>query len=52
MTEKKFFGKKSNILYGFGLGFNMKRIVVDVGLGMNSDGTIKNLAVSGFILFK
>lgn len=52
ITEKQFFGSKSNVLYGIGLGFNMKRIVVDVAVGMNSSGTVKNLAISGFLLFK
>ncbi len=52
LTEKHFFGSKSNVLYGLGLGFNMKKIVVDVALGLNSSGTVKNLAISGFILFK
>jgi hypothetical protein len=52
LTEKHFFGSKSNVLYGIGLGFNMKRIVVDFAVGMNSSGTVKNLAISGFLIFK
>jgi hypothetical protein len=52
ITEKHFFGSKSNVLYGLGLGFNMKKIVVDVALGIDSSGTAKSLAISGFILFK
>lgn len=52
LTEKHFFGSKSNVLYGLGLGFNMKKIVVDVALGLDSSGTAKSLAISGFILFK
>ncbi len=52
ITEKQFFGTKSNVLYGIGLGFNMKRIVVDFAVGMNSSGTVKNLAISGFFIFK
>ena len=52
LTEKHFFGSKSNVLYGLGLGFNMKKIVVDVALGLNSGGTVKSLAISGFLLFK
>jgi len=52
LTEKHFFGSKSNALYGLGLGFNMKKIVVDVALGLNGSGTVKSLAISGFILFK
>jgi hypothetical protein len=52
ITEKQFFGSRSNVLYGLGLGFNMKKIVVDVALGLNGSGTVKSLAISGFILFK
>lgn len=51
LTEKYFFGSKANALYGLGMGFNMKKFVVDVALGIDSSGTVKNLAISGFILF-
>lgn len=50
LTEKKFFGSKANTLYGMGIGFNMKRIVVDLGIGIDSTGSVKNLAVSGFFI--
>lgn len=49
LTEKHFFGSKSNALYGMGLGFNMKKFLVDFAVGMDSSGSVKNLAVSGFI---
>jgi hypothetical protein len=52
LTEKYFFGSKANALYGLGLGFNMKKFVVDVALGVDGSGNVKNLAISGFILFK
>ena len=52
LTESHLFGKKSGILYGTGLGFNMKRFIVDVGLGIDSTGSVKSLAISGFIMFK
>ena len=52
LTEKHFFGKKSNALYGLGLGFNMRKITVDVAVGINGDGSVKNLAISGFFLIK
>lgn len=52
LTEKKMFGKKSNALYGFGLGFNMRKFMVDVAIGFGSGGSVKNLAISGFILIK
>ncbi|HLP57730.1 MAG TPA: hypothetical protein VK186_02825 [Candidatus Deferrimicrobium sp.] len=51
LTEKHFFGSRSNALYGLGLGFNMKKFVVDFAVGMDSSGSVKNLAISGFILF-
>jgi hypothetical protein len=50
LTEKYIIGRRSNILYGVGFGFNMKKIIVDMGLGIDSDGTINNLAISGFFL--
>jgi len=50
LTEKKLLGKNSIALYCLGVGFNMGKIVIDAGLGLNSNGTVKNLAVSGFIL--
>jgi hypothetical protein len=52
LTEKKFFGKESAVLYGLGLGFNMNRIIVDIALGLDSSGTLKNLAISGFFIIK
>jgi hypothetical protein len=52
LTEKDFLGKKSNALYGLGVGFNMGKIVVDAALGMDTHGTVKNLAISGFIMMK
>lgn len=52
LTDSHLFGKKSGILYGVGLGFNMKRFLVDVGLGIDSTGSVKSLAISGFIMFK
>jgi hypothetical protein len=52
LTEKHFFGKKSNALYGLGVGFNMRKIIVDFAIGIDNGGSIKNLAVSGFILVK
>lgn len=52
LTEKKIFGAEANTLYGLGVGFNMKRIVVDLAVGIDSSGGVKNLAVSGFIIIK
>lgn len=52
LTESHLFGKKSNILYGVGLGFNMKQFLVDVAVGLDSTGSVKSLAISGFIMLK
>jgi hypothetical protein len=52
ITEKHFFGKKANALYGFGLGFNMRKVVVDLAVGMDNNGLVKSLAISGFFLLK
>jgi hypothetical protein len=52
LTEKTLLGKKSNALVGLGVGFNMGKFVVDAALGLGPNGTVKSLAVSGFILMK
>lgn len=52
LTEKTLLGKKSNALVGLGIGFNMGKFVVDAAIGLGPNGTVKNLAVSGFILMK
>jgi hypothetical protein len=51
LTEKYFLGSRSNSLYGVGFGFNMKSILVDFGLGIDSGGAVNNLAISGFFTF-
>ena len=52
LTEKYFMGKKSKVLYGFGMGFNMSKIIIDFALGLNSYGSIDSLAISGFFVIK
>lgn len=52
LTEKTLLGKKSNALVGMGVGFNMGKFVIDAAIGLGSNGMVKNLAVSGFILMK
>lgn len=52
LTEKNLLGKKSNALVGLGVGFNMGKFVIDAAIGLGPTGTVKNLAVSGFILMK
>ncbi len=47
LTEKKFLGNESNALFGFGLGFNMRNIMVDAALALDSGGALKSLAISG-----
>ena len=51
LTEKYFIGSRSNILYGLGFGFNMSKIFVDFGIGIDSGGIVNNLAISGFFSF-
>jgi len=51
ITEKNFFGSQSNMLYGVGMGFNVATFFIDLALGLNHDGRIKNLAISGFFQF-
>jgi hypothetical protein len=52
LSEKYFFGNKANILYGLGAGFNMKNLIIDVGMGLDSDGSVDNIAISGFYLLR
>ena len=52
LTEKDLLGKKSNALVGLGIGFNMGKFIVDAAIGLGPNGTVKSLAVSGFILMK
>ena len=52
LSEKYFFGSKANVLYGLGAGFNMKNLVIDVAMGLDNDGSVDNIALSGFYLFK
>ncbi len=50
LESEYFIGKKSHTLYGLGFGFNMNKIIVDCGIGLNPDGKISDIAVSGFII--
>jgi hypothetical protein len=52
LTEKYFLGTKSNVLYGLGFGFNIGYFIVDFGLGVDSHGSVNNLALSGFFIIK
>lgn len=52
LTDKYFIGKKANVLYGFGFGFHVGKLVVDMAVGLDGSGTLNNLAVSGFFIFK
>lgn len=52
LTEDHFFGKKSNSIYGLGVGFNTRKVVVDLALGFDNDGSVKSLAISGFFLVR
>jgi len=52
LTEKHFFGNKSNVMYGLGFGFNMKKIIIDGAIGLDKKGAVKSLAISGYIVIK
>jgi len=52
LASEYFIGSKSHTLYGLGLGFNMNKIIVDCGMGLDTEGKIKNIAVSGFIIIQ
>jgi hypothetical protein len=48
LAAKYFVGRKANALYGFGCGFNLGKFLVDLALGLDPQGRVKNLGVSGF----
>lgn len=52
LTEAAFFGEKSNVFYGLGLGFNISFFKADLALSLDRFGNIKGLAVSGFFLVR
>lgn len=43
-----FVGRKANVLYGCGCGFNLGNFLIDLALGIDPQGRVKNLGVSGF----
>ena len=51
-AQKYFLGRKAKVLYGIGLGFNLGNFLVDLALGLDRLGHVKNLAISGFYLIK
>jgi hypothetical protein len=52
LKEKHFFGSGSNPLFGCGLGFNLTRLLADIGLGLDSQGRLRNLALSLSLFLK
>ncbi len=48
LAAKYFVGRKANVLYGFGCGFNLGNFLVDLALGLDPQGRVKNLGISGF----
>ncbi len=52
LTEHYLFGKRANILYGLGFGFNTGKFLVDGAVGLGNDGKVRSLAVSGFYIIR
>jgi hypothetical protein len=52
LSEKYFLGPNAKVLYGLGLGFNLASFLVDVAIGLDGTGHVKNLGVSGFYMIK
>ena len=52
LGAKHFLGSKANVLYGLGFGFNLGNFLVDLGLGLDHAGHVKNLGISGFYLIR
>jgi hypothetical protein len=47
-----FLGRKANVLYGLGFGFNLGNFLVDFALGLDPLGRVKNLGISGFYMVR
>lgn len=52
LNAKYFLGRKANVLYGMGFGFNLGNFLFDLALGLDPLGRVKNLGISGFYLIK
>ena len=52
LAAKYFVGRRSNALYGLGFGFNLGNVLVDMAMGLDALGRVKNLGISGFYLLK
>lgn len=52
LSAKYFLGRRANILYGLGFGFNLGNILVDLALGLDNSGNVKNMGISGFYLIR
>jgi hypothetical protein len=52
LAAKYFFGRQANIMYGLGLGFNLGKFLIDLAMGLDPLGHVKNLGISGFYLIK
>ena len=52
LNAKHFLGRQANILYGMGFGFNLGNFLVDLALGLDHLGHMKNLGISGFYMIR
>jgi hypothetical protein len=52
LGAKYFFGRRANVLYGMGFGFNLGKFLVDLALGLDNMGHVKNLGISGFYMLQ
>lgn len=52
LAAKYFIGRRSNALYGLGFGFNLGNLLLDLAMGLDALGRVKNLGISGFYLLK
>jgi hypothetical protein len=52
LSAKYFIGRNANALYGLGFGFNLGNFMVDLALGLDPLGRVKNLGISGFYVIR
>ena len=52
LSEEHFIGSQANVLFGLGMGFNLSNFLIDVGIGLDRSGRVRNLGISGFYLIQ
>jgi hypothetical protein len=52
LTEKKFFSRQAGAMFCLGCGVHVDNLIADVAVGLDHNGDVNSLALSGFIILK